>query len=407
MNKKNLATAHLPALRCRMGDRGYFVTAMRFSEVADRVKDVAEVHSSKKLRDWIQRQLRHEHAAEISRYLINEESRFFNALVVGVYGGNAQWGPLNVRDARKQLSGTEQSRINETVGILTLSGKEKLFPIDGQHRLAGIKKAVVEEPDLGKEEVTVILVAHGRSEEGMKRTRRLFVTLNQRAKQVSPRDIVALDEDNGLAIVTRRMIDDYDLFQTEGIISFSGAVSILESDKKAITSVLGLYQIVKALYPRSGTEWPKLKSVQRQRPDNLDEMYDFNTEYWASLIKVVPEYKTVLRDKKRPASHFRQRLRNHLLFRPVGQLAFARAVEYLIANGRSLYKAIELLHSKNEMDLENTAWHHVLWNPVAEKMLNNWSPAEALLLITAGEQARSRAAEERLRRLQRGAETVG
>ena len=165
-----------------MGDRGYFVTAMRFQEIAERVKDIAEVHTSKKLRDWIQRQLKVEHANEISQYLINEEARFFNALVIGVYGGDAQWGPLNIADPRKELMANDEERINETVGILTLTGNEKLFPIDGQHRVAGIKKAVVDDPELGREEVTVILVGHGRTDEGMKRTRRLFVTLNQRAK---------------------------------------------------------------------------------------------------------------------------------------------------------------------------------------------------------------------------------
>lgn len=401
---KSVGMAHLPALRCRMGDRGYFVAAMRFSEVADRVKDVAEIHSSKKLRDWIQRQLKHEHAAEISKYLLTQDSRFFNALVIGVYGGNAKWGSLKVTDPKDQLTAPEEERINESVGILTLTGSEKLFPIDGQHRLAGIKKAVIEKPELGQEEVTVILVGHGRTDEGKMRTRRLFVTLNQRAKQVSPRDIVALDEDNGLAVVTRQMIDDYALFQNEGFVSFAGTVSILESDKKAITSVLGLYQIFKALYPRNGMKWPKLKNVQRERPENIGEMYDFYTEYWETLIKVVPEYKTVLKDGEKQASYYRQPRRNHLLFRPVGQLAFARAVEFLLAKGTSLEDAIELLYSKNEMYLQNKIWHHILWNPVAEKMLNNWSPAETLLLTTAGEGPRTKAAEDRLRQLQRGTE---
>jgi DNA sulfur modification protein DndB len=316
-----------------MGDRGYFVTAMRFQEIADRVKDVAEVHSSKKLREWIQRQLKSQHAKEISQYLLSEQSRFFNALVIGVYGGDAQWGPLRVADPRGELSSGDEERINEAVGILTLTGKEKLFPIDGQHRVAGIKKAVSENSELGREEVTVILVAHGRTNEGMVRTRRLFVTLSQRAKTVSPRDIVALDEDNGLAVVARRMIDEWPLFQKKGLVSFSGNVSILDSDKKAITSVLGLFQIVKALYPRSGGNWPKLRVVQRSRPESsvLEEMYKFYTKYWDTLIEEIPEYKAVLKNEEKASWNYRQPKRNHLLFRPVGQLAFARAVEFLLA----------------------------------------------------------------------------
>jgi DNA sulfur modification protein DndB len=325
--------------------------------------------------------------------------------VIGVYGGDAQWAPLQVADPREELSASEEERINETVGILTLTGKEKLFPIDGQHRVAGIKKAVVEKSILGSDEVTVILVGHGRTDEGMTRSRRLFVTLNQRAKTVSPRDIVALDEDNGLAVVTRQMIDDYPLFQKEGLMSFSGNVSIIESDTKAITSVLGLFQIVKGLYPRASQEWPKLKTVQRSRPDTsvLDAMYKFYMEYWESLIKVVPEYKTVLRDEEKPSGYYRRPKRNHLLFRPVGQLAFARAVESMIARGVSLGAAIRKLHSDNKMFLHEKVWHHILWDPVAKKMLNNWSPAETLLLTTAGEEARSEAALKRLMQLQRGA----
>jgi hypothetical protein len=86
-----------------------------------------------------------------------------------------------------------------------------------------------------------------------------------------------------------------------------------------------------------------------------------------------------------------------------GQMAFARAVEFLLAKGTSLEGAIKLLHSKNDMYLQNKTWHHILWNPVAEKMLNNWSPAETLLLVTAGEGTRTKTAEDRLRQLQRGA----
>jgi hypothetical protein len=56
------------------------------------------------------------------------------------------------------------------------------------------------------------------------------------------------------------------------------------------------------------------------------------------------------------------------------------------------------------MLLNEKVWHHILWDPVAQKMLNNWSPAETLLLTTAGESGRSQAAVERLKKLQQGAE---
>ena len=403
MSKSRLpGPTHVPALRCKMGDRGYFVAAMTFREIAERVKDISEVHTHKKLAEWIQRQLDHVHAAEIAKYLIGNEERFFNALVIGVYGGDPQWAELTVGDPRNELSDEDEDRVNRTVGVLTLSGKEKLFPIDGQHRVVGIRRALSEDETLGQEEVAVILVAHAKTDSGLKRTRKLFVTLNQRAKKVSAGDIVALDEDNGLAVVTRRLIDEYDLFQKDGFVSFSGNVNLLQTDPKAITSVLGLYQIVKALYPRDGKKWPRLKSVQRSRPsdNDLDGMYDFYVEYWKTLIATVPEYNATLEEEEQTCDYYRKGKRNHLLFRPLGQLAFARATQFLLAKGTSMEDAVEQLHSNNTMKLTDKVWHHILWNPVGEVMMTNWSAAQTLLLMTAGEKDIPDTAKKRLKRLQ-------
>jgi DNA sulfur modification protein DndB len=84
--------------------------------------------------------------------------------------------------------------------------------------------------------------------------------------------------------------------------------------------------------------------------------------------------------EKRTSGYYRQPKHNHLLFRPAGQLAFARAVQYLLAKKVTLPAAVAQLYSENEMYLNKKVWHHILWDPVGEKMLNNWSPAETLLL---------------------------
>jgi DNA sulfur modification protein DndB len=385
-----------------MGDRGYFITAMTFGEVAQRIKGISEVHSSKKLSQWIQRQLDHLHSAEIAKYLTDNDDRFFSAMVIGVYGGDPQWAELTVGDPRNELSEEDEDRVNRTVGVLSLNGKEKLFAVDGQHRVSGIKSALEVDEALAKEEVAVILIGHARTSLGLTRTRQLFVTLNKRAKRVSPRDIVALDEDNGLAVVTRRLIDEYALFGKDGYVSFSGSVNLGSAEPKAITSVLGLFQLVKGLYPRDGKKWPKLKSVQDIRPSEeaLVAMFDHNTKYWETLIAVVPEYKSVLEEEKRTCDYYRGGKHNHLLFRPLGQLAFARAVEFLIAKGKSMEKAVELLHSKNIMQLTDKVWHNILWNPVSEVMMTNWSAAQTLLLLTAGETGVTAAAKKRLKKLQ-------
>lgn len=54
----------------------------------------------------------------------------FNALVLAVYDGNPEWSELDVE--------VEDYR-TFSVGVLELTGDEIIFPVDGQHRVAGIK----------------------------------------------------------------------------------------------------------------------------------------------------------------------------------------------------------------------------------------------------------------------------
>ena len=397
-----LGKLRLPAMNCKMGDRGYLVTAMQMGEIASRVvDDVRLIHKSEKLAEWIQRRLDGVHAKRIADYLQTDNSRFFNALVLGVYGGDPQWSELTISDPAKELNDLEEERINRTVGVLILTGKEELFPIDGQHRVAGIKKAVLQDPDLSDEEVTVILVGHARNATGMQRTRRLFVTLNQRAKKVSERDIVALDEDNGLAVVTRRIIDEGSLFSKQSLISYSGSVAIPEANTTAITSVLGLYQIIRALYPRNKEYRPKLAVIKRSRPteDEITRIYEYVVSYWNALVNGVPECKRVLITFSKNAGYYRSEGRNHLLFRPAGQHAMARATECLVSRGEELDEAVRSLTTGNQMSLFDPVWHSVLWDPVNKKMLNNVGLAETVLLNGAEKEARTESAQNRLNKL--------
>ena len=103
--------------------------------------------------------------------------------------------------------------LDGVLGILRLDGTQTLFAIDGQHRVEGIRQALKENKELGREEVSVILVAHRNDSDGMERTRRLFTTLNRYAKPVSKSEIVALDEDDIIAITTRALVEKHPLFQ--------------------------------------------------------------------------------------------------------------------------------------------------------------------------------------------------
>ena len=368
-------SAIFPALRCRMGDWFYYVTFMSFRDIKEWIHAPHEIHSSKKLSEWIQRELQLNHAQAIATYLATQPERMFNALFVGIYDGEPQWGEIQVSSTLElapfKVTDDQLDNLSRSVGILHFSGEEKLFAIDGQHRVAGVKLALEQTPKkspLNDDEITVILVGHKTDQTGRERTRRLFTTLNKTAKRVSQTDIIALDEDNGAAIVTRRMIDEFTLFRKGEMIAFNPTANIGESDIDSITSVITLYDVVKTL--AVCVEGYSKKGFIDNRPDDklLDSVYNFCCSYWDLLQEIIPEYQKVFLSKKSP-SQFRQPDNNHLLFRPVGQRAFAEATAYLIKKcSLGLDEAIKEL-SQADLWLHFPKWHYILWNPIGKTMI--------------------------------------
>ena len=213
----------LPALKGIIGDWVYYVTLLPFREVRKRIRRNDEIHETKELQDWLQRELTNR-SDNIAEYLATQQQRFFNGIVVGVYGGEPQWYPLSLQPSTYLDPISVDEDVEVSMGILKLSGDEKLFAIDGQHRVEGIKhlaermgeQTFEEMPD----ELCAIFVAHKKSPAGLQRTRRLFSTLNRHAKPVSPTEVIILDEDDIVAITCRYLIEKHPLFM-EGKISFT------------------------------------------------------------------------------------------------------------------------------------------------------------------------------------------
>ncbi len=382
-----------------MGDWIYYATFFRFVDVVEWIKPTEEVHANPKLSERIQRQLNKRHAGDIAAYLRSEPQRFFNALVIGVYGGEPQFGPMNVTvnpdTGWAPLSETEEVELQASVGLLQLQGSERLFAIDGQHRVAGIKKAVQQTPDLGEDEIAVIFVGHEKSPSGLARTRRLFTTLNKSAKRVSTADIVLLDEDNSFAIAVRRMVNEFDAFKEGRLVRFDGNGSAIPaSDKESITSIIALYEVAQDLYGPKPIEPFKAakKTLLGAREDvaTLDLLYEMNAAFWSSLARVFPLMNEVY-DGTRLAGDLRTHDSNHLLARPIGQRVVAGVVHVLMSRGRALDQAVEALAGV-QTSLVDDAWHHILWDPVHAKMLTtakNRALAETYLLLSIGHEART------------------
>lgn len=265
----------IPALKAKVGDWVYYICVMKYAQVAKEVNFAYELGGNDELNSLIQRGIS-ERTKEITEYLLRSEHRFLGSLIVAAYGGDPHYMPVRMEDSEEYLRGLDNS-----FGVLTFDGGQQYFALDGQHRLKAIKDAIKKNPELGSEEISVILVSHYDTEEGKEKTRRLFTNINKNAKSTTKSENLALDEDDGLAIITRRLISEHPFFKEDGRVAvftrqgengeLSLASSVRDTDKKAVTSIKQLYEMVKEL--SFGTPLEGVSLSKRPTDDDLEDAY--------------------------------------------------------------------------------------------------------------------------------------
>jgi DNA sulfur modification protein DndB len=366
--KQELTPLQLPALRAHMGDWIYYVTFLKMRDVADRVEVAQNIHTSEVLNELIQRELQKRHSDNIRDYLLTKPQRFFNTLVIGVYGGSPKWFELDIRGNSLFNSDTLPQYIDGALGILHLDGTEDLFAIDGQHRVTGISKAIKESEELGNEEVSAIFVSHSNSAEGLERTRRLFTSLNRHAKAVSKMELIALDEDDVVAIIIRELLEKHALFSGQKI-SLSKGKNIPPKDKSSLTTIVALYDALDVFLKPSKKGWKEYKTT-RPKEESIENFYLQAHSLWDKLIqKFKPLREMRDSDDTEPVvAKYRNENGGHLLFRPVGLSLIIKTIRNLTDLNLSLDEAIQRV-STVPMLLNQEPWSGLLWDATNRRMI--------------------------------------
>ena len=232
----------------------------------------------------------------------------------------------------------------------------------------------------------MIFVGSINNEKGMQRSRRLFSTLNRYAKPVTMDDIIALDEDDSIAIITRNLLENFDLFSNNRVTK-SKNKAIADKDKESITSIITLYQCNREMLkvfrkkrkkesPNKNRDKMSLKDYLKFRPDEKEiKLFEnFCGEFCNAFKHEFKEVKDYLRKsiekEKQPALQYRNSEDGgNLLFRPVGLLPFVQAVlEISNRTQESFNETFKNLKTR-EFYISKIPWKHVLWNPNEKTMI--------------------------------------
>lgn len=379
----------LPSLRGSFGSWIYYSCLIPIAELGSRVKFAEEIHPDKALSRLIQRSLEGPRARKIAQYLSGNDERFFNSLVLATYGGKPEW--LEIGNFRSEKNAKLISMISQqamdTLGFLSLNGKEKLFAIDGQHRLAGIKQALDDKLELGQDLVPVILVGHKKTAAGMQRTRRLFTTLNKTAVAVKKSDIISLDEDDVMAIVTRHLVEHEVRFRDPKI-AVIASPNIPPGNRTCLATISSLYDVLKLLF-LDVTQTKSDQKLRFNRPsdDRLIFFRKVALEYLDALADTFAPVKELFEadDPSLVTPNYRGPQGGHILFRKIGLDMFTRiAIE--LSRERKLAIPVAVAAMKDlPTALDAEPYRNTVWNMASHTMaIRNRSVVQDILRYMLG-----------------------
>ena len=347
----------IPVIRGRIGDCRYYTGVMSFQQIAEKVEpSVEQFHTPSCLSDLLQRELTDNYAS-IKQYLLKEDQRFFNAIVLAIYDGDPKWLEIEFGGAYEEYN---------DIGFLELNDAVRIFPVDGQHRVKGIIEALKEDDRLMEEQIPVIFIAHMNTPEGKRRTRKLFSTLNRRAQSVGENYQIALDEDDIVSIITRELVEDFPLFQKERMCNLkSKQKQIPGNNTKAFTSLIAFYQCnAHLIQNKMGVTAAALKKYKLYRPDEdvVSNMTTYIRSFWIAFCENIDVIKEYLTNDVIDAEAYRNENGGNILFRPIGIIEFVRASAIIVSKRKETFDTILKSMNRISMDLGGTPWRGVVWN---------------------------------------------
>ena len=266
-----------PAIRGQFGDREYYITTMKAKHAAEIIKQPNELFevSAKSLDLRMQRELDKTNRVSVMASYLSNDYRFYGPLVIALKGGNPQFVPLEMSEPT-QLIPLEDFDL----GVLRFSGTEEYFVIDGQHRLASIRTAIKNGNDaVIEDEVSLVIVNHEDGQTGIEKTRRLFTHLNRYAKPTTDSENYTIDEDDGYAIVTRRLVRTHPVLKDKiwyrsGNLPQSGK----DGDEPDVIYVRDCFTTLRTVYNCNKMllyakhKFPKNWERKRPEPELLDQL---------------------------------------------------------------------------------------------------------------------------------------
>lgn len=368
-----MPTVHT-AIRANMGSTPYYVTTMKVGELVQIARPASEQEewATTGLTERLQRELNNTRVrSEIAPYLANSPDRFFGALILLLHADEQpEFEPFS--DLAQSLPKAYRAAMaKDSFGFLTIDSGDRII-LDGQHRFAALREVVIDRSvngsyaaDVAHDEVTVIIVPHISTQH----TRKIFNKVNRYAKNTSRGDNILTSEDDGFAILTRRLADDDGPLagknhKGESIVNYRN--NTIAERSAQLTTLSALYETVRIIAEHYGMadELNEKKTHVRPPEETLDEGYEHVQGWWTAVLDGMPQLKYG-RDNTKVLPELRARDAEFgLLFKPATHIVLFQALSQILKAGHPDLTLREAVERAYQIDWQITSplWRDVLIN---------------------------------------------
>jgi len=357
----------IPAIMARLGNTEYFESTMKVRDLVQAVRPPKEMDTWANL--GIEERMQRDPdikriKSQLVPYLVRNQDRFFGSIIVLVYKGKLEFETLS--DLAKNVPAAYK-HIAQQIGFLTIDGGT-LIVLDGQHRLLALRmvqQGDAEGPfasELPDDEVCVIFITH----ESDVKTRRIFNTVNRYAKQTSRGDNIITSEDDGYAIVSRRLLRDGAPLgarmygkgvKAEDLVEWKN--NTLTARSTRLTTIGVVYETVKLVLAMKGIH--KLDPQERPDEDALEQYTEFAYEMWEVLLEGIAPYAESIKDPSKIPGLRKDEATTSLLFKPAAQIALIDGILRAVELGKlSLSDAVERAGRIPDWSMSTDVWRDII-----------------------------------------------
>ncbi|MFD8758877.1 DNA sulfur modification protein DndB [Streptomyces mirabilis] len=387
------------AIRATMGSTPYYVTTMKVSDLVQIARPASEHEewATTGLTERLQRELNSSRVrTEIAPYLANSPDRFFGALILLLDADEEpEFEPFS--DLAKNLPKAYRAAMSkESFGFLTIDSGDRII-LDGQHRFAALREVVIDRTvegsharDVADDEVTIIIVPRI----SIQHTRKIFNKVNRYAKNTSRGDNILTSEDDGFAILTRRLADDDGPLagrnhKGEALVNYK--TNTIADRSVQLTTLSAAYETVRIIaeHYTMADDLNEKKTHVRPSDDILDAGYEQVQGWWTTVLDGMPRLKYG-RDNTKVLPELRAKDADYgLLFKPATHMVLFQALSQILKRdpGLTLKDAVERTY-KVDWKITSPLWRDVLINSahnILTKKENYNLSADLLTYLVVGD----------------------